>query len=408
MLTILILSGLCISLASCSKDDNESSAASASNPGPLAKQLAGLWVNAYEAKGTACAGSSADDPVSFDYIFVIDAYEFDEKGNGNFYRYFFNENDNLERPGVVWGLLGSGTFTYSSKADGSTDITLANDMKQAFPRQWTGNYVESETDTLIHTKGVNGQHIELERAPEGIEVILSEWNDRNGSPSNKKAITKTIDEDVKDLTYTILKEENLAWVSIFSEVKKALQQNPDATEMLDGLNKKKTRAGTRASRHWEAHTGYYRCFNYTYESIDELGKPVTLSARIMWPKWAIFNVEEEPNNIMLCPHYTICGNNEAPTTSGGIESAVMCGDRILILPDYLGFGVTKDRTQPYLNHGLCAQNCIDAMRAGYKLFRDKAKVTLHKDWKLYVLGLSQGGGNSLATHVLTQKFSKTK
>ena len=129
-----------------------------------------------------------------------------------------------------------------------------------------------------------------------------------------------------------------------------------------------------------------------------MGKPVTLSARIMWPKWAIFNLEEEPNNIMLVPHFTIMGEHECPSYGGCVESLVMSGDRILIIPDYIGYGVTKDRVHPYVNQNVCAQNSIDALRAGYKLFKEKAKVTLHKDWRLYVTGMSQGGGNSLAVH----------
>ena len=76
----------------------------------------------------------------------------------------------------------------------------------------------------------------------------------------------------------------------------------------------------------------------------------------------------------------------------------MVGDRLLIMSDYLGFGVTKDRVQPYVIHDLCARNNIDALRAGYKVFRDLSDVSLENDWSLYVAGVSQGGGNALAVH----------
>ncbi len=77
---------------------------------------------------------------------------------------------------------------------------------------------------------------------------------------------------------------------------------------------------------------------------------------------------------------------------------MMSGNRLLIIPDYEGFGVTKDRVQPYIIHDLCAQQCIDALKAGYKIFRDKASIPLMDDFTLSVAGVSQGGGNALAIH----------
>ena len=403
-----VLSISSLSFSSCSNNDEnlvDTPKTAPTTNQPTMKLSGNTWVRAYEAKGKAGAGSTADKNTDFSYVYVIDAYKFTEDGKGEFNRYFFNEDDNLEVPDVVWGLQGSGHFTYSMKADGKVDITLSEDMKQAFPHQWTVELA----DTLINAKSIDGKDIQLERAPEGIKVILSDWNENSQKASTRggndnNAITQAIDDDVRDVKYGVLKEENLTFASILGKVAASAVRNTAIGDMMRsiGLMKKDTqKAGTRAastSRHWENHTGYYRCFSYTYESIDEVGKPVTLSARIMWPKWAIFNLEEEPNNIMLVPHFTIMGEHECPSYGGCVESLVMSGDRILIIPDDIGYGVTKDRVHPYVNQNVCAQNSIDALRAGYKLFKEKAKVTLHKDWRLYVTGMSQGGGNSLAVH----------
>ena len=403
-----VLSISSLSFSSCSNNDEnlvDTPKTAPTTSQPTMKLSGNTWVRAYEAKGKAGAGSTADKNTDFSYIYVIDAYKFTEDGKGEFNRYFFNEDDNLEEPDVVWGLQGSGHFTYSMKADGKVDITLSEDMKQAFPQQWTVELA----DTLINAKSIDGKDIQLERAPEGIKMILSDWNENSQKASTRggndnNAITQAIDDDVRDVKYGVLKEENLTFASILGKVAASAVRNTAIGDMMRsiGLMKKDTqKAGTRAastSRHWENHTGYYRCFSYTYESIDEVGKPVTLSALIMWPKWAIFNLEEEPNNIMLVPHFTIMGEHECPSYGGCVESLVMSGDRILIIPDYIGYGVTKDRVHPYVNQNVCAQNSIDALRAGYKLFKEKAKVTLHKDWRLYVTGMSQGGGNSLAVH----------
>ena len=403
-----VLSISSLSFSSCS--NNDENIVDTPHTAPAANQqtmkLSGnTWVRAYEAKGKAGAGSTADKNTDFSYIYVIDAYKFTEDGKGEFNRYFFDENDNLEVPDVVWGLQGSGHFTYSMKADGKVDITLSEDMKQAFPHQWTVELA----DTLINAKSIDGKDIQLERAPEGIKVILSDWNENSQKASTRggndnNAITQAIDDDVKDVKYSVLKEEDLSYAAILGNVAASAVRNTfigDILRYLGVKNSSSQKAGTRAatiSRHWEMHTGYYRCFSYTYESVDEVGKPITLSARIMWPKWAIFNLEEEPNNIMLVPHFTIMGEHECPSYGGCVESLVMSGDRILIMPDYIGYGVTKDRVHPYVNQNVCAQNSIDALRAGYKLFKEKAKVTLHKDWRLYVTGMSQGGGNTLAIH----------
>ncbi len=403
-----VLSISSLSFSSCSNNDEnlvDTPKTAPTTNQPTMKLSGNTWVRAYEAKGKAGAGSAADKNTDFSYVYVIDAYKFTEDGKGEFNRYFFNEDDNLEEPDVVWGLQGSGHFTYSMKADGKVDITLSEDMKQAFPQQWTVELA----DTLLKAKSIDGKDIQLERAPEGIKMILSDWNENSQKASTRggndnNVITQAIDDDVRDVKYGVLKEENLTFASILGKVAASAVRNTAIGDMMRsiGLMKKDTqKAGTRAastSRHWENHTGYYRCFSYTYESIDEVGKPVTLSARIMWPKWAIFNLEEEPNNIMLVPHFTIMGEHECPSYGGCVESLVMSGDRILIIPDYIGYGVTKDRVHPYVNQNVCAQNSIDALRAGYKLFKEKAKVTLHKDWRLYVTGMSQGGGNSLAVH----------
>ena len=403
-----VLSISSLSFSSCSNNDeiivDNPKTAPAANQQTM-KLSGNTWVRAYEAKGKVGAGSAADKNTDFSYIYVIDAYKFTEDGKGEFNRYFFNEDDNLEEPDVVWGLQGSGHFTYSMKADGKVDITLSEDMKQAFPHQWTVELA----DTLLKAKSIDGKDIQLERAPEGIKVILSDWNENSQRASTRggkdnNAITQAIDDDVKDVKYSVLKEEELSYASILGNVAASALRNTSIGKMMRsfGLMKKDTqKAGTRAattSRHWEMRTGYYRCFSYTYESVDEVGKPITLSARIMWPKWHLLKVEEEPNNIMLVPHFTIMGEHECPSYGGSVESLVMSGDRILIMPDYIGYGVTKDRVHPYINQNVCAQNSIDALRAGYKLFKEKAKVTLHKDWRLYVTGMSQGGGNSLAVH----------
>ena len=91
----------------------------------------------------------------------------------------------------------------------------------------------------------------------------------------------------------------------------------------------------------ELPTGY-RTIDYTYESIDEQGRPVTLSARVVWG--VLLGVREfSPKYMLLSPHLTITDDFSCPTSGACFENLMLKGDKLLILPDYLGYGVTKDR-----------------------------------------------------------------
>lgn len=143
----------------------------------------------------------------------------------------------------------------------------------------------------------------------------------------------------------------------------------------------------------------FRKVNFAYRSVDQYGQPVTLSAMAFWIGaidgkhwWDI-----SPENICLVEHFTITSDAECPTEGFPFE-AFINRNALVVMPDYIGYGITSDMVHPYMNHELCATNSIDALAAGYTLFEDLSKAGLSKDWKLTVLGASQGGGNALAVH----------
>lgn len=74
------------------------------------------------------------------------------------------------------------------------------------------------------------------------------------------------------------------------------------------------------------------------------------------------------------------------------------GNALVLMPDYMGYGITKNSIHPYLNHELCAINSVDAFPAGYAVFEQLSDKGLKNDWQLYVTGASQGAGNALAVH----------
>ena len=143
----------------------------------------------------------------------------------------------------------------------------------------------------------------------------------------------------------------------------------------------------------------FRKTTYLYSSTDVKGNPITLSAAAFWLGYfdnGVWN-DLKPDNICLMEHYTITSDGEAPSNSFPLEMFVT-GNTLTIMPDYIGYGITKEMPHPYLNHEICAINSIDAMTAGYELFNKEGKCGMSQGWKLYLAGASQGAGNAIAVH----------
>ena len=139
---------------------------------------------------------------------------------------------------------------------------------------------------------------------------------------------------------------------------------------------------------------------YYYWSKDQHGKDILLSSVVSWAQYWFFGWHDlDPNNIYLAEHYTIFSNEECPT-NGCLLEQITLGDNLLIMPDYIGYGSTKERLHPYLNHEVCALNSVNALEKGYEVFQLKKQsgTKMEDDWKTYVIGCSQGGGNALAVH----------
>ena len=129
-----------------------------------------------------------------------------------------------------------------------------------------------------------------------------------------------------------------------------------------------------------------------YGSIDQRGDSVVLSGKLSIP------LNQTPRGILLIPHYTICSAKEAPTAksvASNNESKPFCKDYILVMPDYIGYGITSDSVPPYLHGALTAQNCVDMYFAAQK-FMDSLQTAFPTD-TLTIIGFSQGGATALWT-----------
>lgn len=155
-------------------------------------------------------------------------------------------------------------------------------------------------------------------------------------------------------------------------------------------------------------------YQYTaikYNSVDENNQPITLSALVVWPYNNILP-NPKPDNVIIGCHITITDDSERPSNyknndittdvgmlacaakSNGLTSAY---ENLVIIPDYQGFGVSRDRVHPYLYQDLTARQVLDGVSAGIKYF-EKKRGTMEKNWHSISMGYSQGGSVAMAVH----------
>ena len=124
-----------------------------------------------------------------------------------------------------------------------------------------------------------------------------------------------------------------------------------------------------------------------YQSVGPRGDTLLLSG------WISVPVAKQPKGLILLAHYTIGANDEAPSMGKAFEARYFRNEYILVMPDYIGFGSTRDRMMPYLDGALTARNCIDMLQAATPLI-DSIRPGTCTD-SIYVCGFSQGGAVAL-------------
>ena len=132
----------------------------------------------------------------------------------------------------------------------------------------------------------------------------------------------------------------------------------------------------------------------TYPSIDIEGNPITLSGKVMLPKNGI------PKRMILVSHYTTCSNAEAPSNCFSLEGILAKSGYGLIIPDYLGYGVTAKEVHPYLVMDLTAHNVVDMYLAVKPWLEAVGRSA--DDPSLDLMGYSQGGATTMAVQYLIE------
>ena len=190
----------------------------------------------------------------------------------------------------------------------------------------------------------------------------------------------------------------------------------------------------------------YYLYTFNYPSIDKHGNRIILSSLMAFPYFTESNWNDgyRFNNIVIGCHCTITSNKECPSLypSGGFfKSDVNMmqyyaswgkGFRkakddpayynVLIMPDYEGYGVTKDRPHPYLYQELTARQVIDGVRYGIALFKQGRftgkSESVSPQWaqrsdafrygKYFSIGASQGGSVAMAVQRFIEQNNLTE
>ena len=132
----------------------------------------------------------------------------------------------------------------------------------------------------------------------------------------------------------------------------------------------------------------------TYPSIDGNWDTIRLSGKVMLP------AKGKPKRMILVSHYTVCSNAEAPSNCFSLEGVLVKLGYGLIIPDYLGYGVTANQIHPYLVMDLTARNVLD-MYLAVRPWLKAVDMEPEED-DIYLMGYSQGGATTMAVQHLIE------
>lgn len=124
-----------------------------------------------------------------------------------------------------------------------------------------------------------------------------------------------------------------------------------------------------------------------YMSLAPGGDSITLSGKIFLPP------SKNAKNIIIANHYTICANSEAPSEANSIEGIYASKGYIVLMPDYIGYGISADLPHPYMHLHSAVTSALDMLKAAIP-YLSANSYTFYKP--LILLGYSQGAAVTLA------------
>ena len=131
---------------------------------------------------------------------------------------------------------------------------------------------------------------------------------------------------------------------------------------------------------------HFVTFPVAYWSQTPQGDSLLVSGRVYLPKYRILN------GIIVANHYTMTADEEVPSNRISMEMVYLLKGYAVIMPDYVGYGLSRDELHPYLHWRSAAQTAMDLLNCMPELL-DYYGYSYPKD--VVVTGYSQGGAVAL-------------
>jgi pimeloyl-ACP methyl ester carboxylesterase len=131
---------------------------------------------------------------------------------------------------------------------------------------------------------------------------------------------------------------------------------------------------------------HFVTFPVAYWSQTPQGDSLLVSGRVYFPKNRILN------GIIVANHYTMTSDEEVPSNRLSMEMIFLMKGYAVIMPDYVGYGLSREEVHPYLHWRNAAQTAVDLLNCMPELL-DYYGYTYPKD--VVVTGYSQGGAVAL-------------
>ena len=131
---------------------------------------------------------------------------------------------------------------------------------------------------------------------------------------------------------------------------------------------------------------HFVSFPVAYWSQTPQGDSLLVSGRVYLPKYRILN------GIIVANHYTMTADEEVPSNRISMEMVYLLKGYAVIMPDYVGYGLSRDELHPYLHWRSAAQTAVDLLNCMPELLNYYG-YSYPKD--VVVTGYSQGGAVAL-------------
>lgn len=133
----------------------------------------------------------------------------------------------------------------------------------------------------------------------------------------------------------------------------------------------------------------------SYMTSDQDGQAIRCSGVIILPLTGVIK------NLVVASHYTLCANREMPSEEIPFEGVLVTKNYAVLVPDYIGFGISADHPHPYLHQESTARCVVDMLLAARRYLADIRREP--KSSEVILMGYSQGGAATLAVQRLLEE-----